>query len=340
MASYITNVIPRTLALTVFLYIVAKPRYRLYLISRFLNMFGFGSLELTSSANTVQLSLKAGNKKVQFADQENITLRQLVDSVVPPVRLNPLLSSGHLQTLYVSLGKGPSAKIHYKRRLFVSDNTTYPGSFTTDWVVPAPSTPEPRDTSLPPRTHNFAEEEFTTFTTSEPTKPLLIVLHGLSGGSHEQYVRHAIQPLTATGGFDAVVINSRGCCYSKLTSSKLFNARSTWDLRQFVKWIRSTWPERRLFAIGFSLGANILCNYLGEEGADCELEAGILVGNPWNLDVSNAILCNSFIGLHVYQRGLAAGLKKLFERHVDVIKQNPDIDVELVRSAKYLYQWD
>jgi predicted alpha/beta-fold hydrolase len=299
-------------------------------------MFGFGTVEYTSSKNTVQLSLK------KPGDNDTITLREVVESVVPPVRLNPLLSSGHLQTLYVSLGKGPSAKIHYKRRLFVSDNTSHPGQFTTDWVIPAPKEPPARDPTLPPRTHDFTEEEFTGFTTGDDnSKPLLIALHGLSGGSHEQYVRHCIAPLTsAEGGFDAVVINSRGCCFSKITTSKLFNARSTWDLRQLVKWIRLTWPERRLFAIGFSLGANILCNYLGEEGADCELEAGILVGNPWNLDVSNAILCNSFIGLHIYQRGLASGLKKLFERNLEVLSQNPDIDVQEVRNAKYLYEWD
>ncbi len=32
-------------------------------------------------------------------------------------------------------------------------------------------------------------------------------------------------------------------------------------------------PNRPLFGIGFSLGANIMTNYVGEEGANCPLKA-------------------------------------------------------------------
>jgi len=46
----------------------------------------------------------------------------------------------------------------------------------------------------------------------------------------------------------------------KITSSILFNARATWDCRQTVKWLRKTFPNRPLYGIGFSLGANILTN--------------------------------------------------------------------------------
>ena len=47
---------------------------------------------------------------------------------------------------------------------------------------------------------------------------------------------------------------------SKITSSVLYNARATWDVRQAVKWLRKTFPNRSLFGLGFSLGANILTN--------------------------------------------------------------------------------
>lgn len=148
----------------------------------------------------------------------------------------------------------------------------------------------------------------------------MIVLHGLSGGSHEQYVRHALASLTTdSGGYAAVVINARGCCYSSITTPVLFNARATWDIRQFVAWARKQWPERKLYAMGFSLGANILANYLGEEGDKCVIEAAMLIGNPWNLDVSNAMLCRTTIGMHVYQRAMGSGLKKVFERFVFIL---------------------
>ena len=107
---------------------------------------------------------------------------------------------------------------------------------------------------------------------SADRRPMLVVLHGLSGGSHETYLRHVIAPLVVTGkeeaaqevdegrGWEAVVVNSRGCARSKITSNVLFNARSTWDVRQVVQWLRKRFPNRPLFGVGFSLGANILTN--------------------------------------------------------------------------------
>ena len=60
------------------------------------------------------------------------------------------------------------------------------------------------------------------------------------------------------GEWEALVVNSRGCAGSKITNSMLYNARATWDVRQTVKWAREKWPRRRMFGVGFSLGANIL----------------------------------------------------------------------------------
>ena len=81
-----------------------------------------------------------------------------------------------------------------------------------------------------------------------------------SGGSHEVYLRHAIAPLVKEGKWEICVVNSRGCAMSKITSGVLYNARATWDVRQAVKWLRSKYPNRPLFGLGFSLGANILTN--------------------------------------------------------------------------------
>ena len=56
------------------------------------------------------------------------------------------------------------------------------------------------------------------------------------------------------------VVNARGCAMSRITSGVLFNARATWDIKQFAQFAREKWPRRKLFACGFSLGANILVN--------------------------------------------------------------------------------
>jgi predicted alpha/beta-fold hydrolase len=92
---------------------------------------------------------------------------------------------------------------------------------------------------------------------------MLVVLHGLSGGSYEVYLKHVLAPLTGLNGegeWEACVVNSMGCANHIITSTVLFNARSTWDCRQTVSWLRKTFPNRPMFGIGFSLGANIITN--------------------------------------------------------------------------------
>lgn len=183
--------------------------------------------------------------------------------------------------------------IHYKRRVFASDDKAFAGHFAVDFVTkPPPAASGEKDAEgnlkvdeglkedpvgvgdhgLPPRTTYFTDEEFNALGSAEDEKPLLIMLHGLSGGSYETYLRHVLEPMVepsaagekaggiSGGEWEAIVVNSRGCAGSKITSSILYNARATWDVRQVVKWARQRWPKRKMFGIGFSLGANIMTN--------------------------------------------------------------------------------
>lgn len=96
---------------------------------------------------------------------------------------------------------------------------------------------------------------------SDDKKPMLIALHGLTGGSHEVYLRAVLAPLiTKENGFAACVINARGCAMSKITTRQLFNARFTGDIRETAKFLKRIYPNRPLFVVGFSMGANILTN--------------------------------------------------------------------------------
>lgn len=118
--------------------------------------------------------------------------------------------------------------VYYRRKVFQADLQEYNGTFAVDFVA-EPS--EKQDESLPPRTVYFSDEEFANYS-SDDSKPMLVILHGLSGGSHEVYLRHTIAPLIEQGGWEICVVNSRGCAGSKITSGVLYNARATWDIRQ------------------------------------------------------------------------------------------------------------
>lgn len=216
--------------------------------------------------NSLVLSKKA---EKSGAAQEKVTLAEICRQITPSrYKLNPFLFSGHLQTAWTVM-KHDSVPVYYKRRMFQSDNPMFSGQFALDFVTEPYKVPEDDDilmdrarkytqeTGLPERTSFFSEDEFSALP-SDDTKPMLVVLHGLSGGSHEIYVRHVLHPLIADGSWEAVVINSRGCAQTRISTGVLYNARATWDVRQAVKSLRKMFPNRPFLGIGFSLGACIL----------------------------------------------------------------------------------
>ena len=293
----------------------------------FLSLFGHAVIKFHYNLQTVEYQDQSGI---------DVSLIDICRRVTPSCQLNPLLFNGHLQTIWTVI-KNDSAPIYYKRKLFQAEDPTFSGSFAVDFVV---DPYEKNDSTLPSRTTLYTDHELECLGSSDK-RPMLVALHGLSGGSHEVYLRKVLAPLFEKGeDWEACVVNARGCALSKVTSSVLFNARATWDVRQVVKWLRKTFPNRPLFGIGFSLGSNILVNvssqifltqeeilrrsllikkfiqYLSEEGSDCMLEAAVVLSNPWNLDVGDKALQRTWFGREVYSKAMGGSLKALFELYV------------------------
>ncbi|KAF7186559.1 putative esterase [Pseudocercospora fuligena] len=307
---------------------------------------------------------------LQTRDGPQRALPEICKDVIPPCTLNPFLFNGHLQTAWTAV-KAAGPAIHYKRRVFEQEDEGFKGHFTVDIVVKPPEESTktsaedggPEDvglredpvrvghTSLPPRTTYFTNEEFEELG-SDDTKPLLVTLHGLSGGSYETYLRHVLEPLVryssagdkaggiSGGEWEALVVNSRGCAGSKITTSILYNARATWDVRQVVKWARKIWPKRPIFGIGYSLGANILTNYIGEEGSNCLLSSAVVVSNPWKLEISNTMLQRTWIGLNVYSKAMGRNMLRLFDTHAEQVMKNKAIKSDEIHKLKYLHEFD
>ncbi|KAI1776055.1 AB-hydrolase YheT [Hypoxylon cercidicola] len=290
---------------------------------------GRAKIDFTTSPKPLSLQEKDGNAT---------DLLQICQSAVPPCQLNPLIFNGHAQTMWTA-AKAHGPPLHYKRKIFEADHAEFNGSFVVDFAVTDPEAEEEADESLTPRTAYFTEDELANMG-SDDSRPMLVVLHGLSGGSHEVYLRHAIAPLIDSGKWEACVVISRGCANSKITTGLLYNARATWDVRQTIKWLKKTYPNRPLFGLGFSLGACILTNYLGEEGSATPLKAAVAVANPWALHISSKMLQSSFIGHHVYQRVLGNAMRALSMRHKEELEKYTDIDTEHLFSLKYLYEFD
>ncbi|KAI9149288.1 putative esterase [Paramyrothecium foliicola] len=288
--------------------------------------FGHATLDFTHAKTPRALTEKNGNET---------DLLKICEKTMPPCNLNPLLFNGHLQTMWTAT-KPHGPQVYYRRKLFEADHSVYKGTFSVDFAV---EPFEGEDPDLSRRTAYFSDEQLQSLP-SDDNKPMLVVLHGLSGGSHEVYLRHAIAPLIESKEWEVCVVNSRGCARTKITSGVLYNARATWDIRQVVRWLRKTFPNRPLFGLGFSLGANILTNYVGEEGSNCEFKAAIACSNPYNLEVSSKMLQNSFIGRELYLRVMGTALKGLVRSHKKELEEFSNLDLEAIENTTYLNEFD
>ncbi|KAJ8131126.1 hypothetical protein O1611_g2498 [Lasiodiplodia mahajangana] len=288
--------------------------------------FGRAKIEFTAAPKSLTLKDREGKET---------SLLQVCRETVPPCNLNPLLFNGHLQTVWTAT-KAHGPPVHYKRRVFEADHAKFKGSFAVDFVT-KPSTES--DESLPPRTTYFGKEELANMG-SDDSRPMLVVLHGLTGGSHEVYLRYAIESLIEDGTWEICVINSRGCAKSRITSGLFYNARATWDTRQMVKWLRKTYPNRPLFGLGFSLGANILTNYIGEEGTECQLKAALVVSSPWDLEIGNKALKSTWIGHEIYLKTLGTSLRTLVNNNKAEIEKYSDVSLSELSKVKYIYEFD
>jgi alpha/beta superfamily hydrolase len=72
-----------------------------------------------------------------------------------------------------------------------------------------------------------------------------------------QYIKHIAFRL-AKEGWNVVVQNHRGLGGISLTSDCVYTAGWTEDLRKVIAHIHSQFPEAPLFAVGTSIGANVL----------------------------------------------------------------------------------
>lgn len=257
--------------------------------------------------------------------------------------VNPLLSTGHAQTAYTALNKFETCdQIHYKREVITVEDVTYPvngrnakydqwkghSTFTVDYVVEELSNdynseahlqykPSHQVYELPPRTQYLNPEHNQDILNDD--RPLLIALHGLSGGSFESYVRSLLHQVSGVG-FDSLVINSRGCANHTITSPQLFCGLWTNDLRYFInEHVKKRWPQKPIYLVGFSLGGSIVANFLGQEKDDVyhNIKGAFVLGAPWDFSDSSHALLESLLGDKIYSPVMSKNLLKLLDKHYE-----------------------
>jgi len=112
----------------------------------------------------------------------------------------------------------------------------------------------------------------------------VLILHGLEGSSSSHYVRGLSCALDRLG-IRSVVMHQRGCSGEPNRLARFYHAGETGDLRVILDHLRQGSAGGRLYAVGYSLGGNILLKWLGTAPDDPLVDAAVAVSVPFRLDI-------------------------------------------------------
>lgn len=115
--------------------------------------------------------------------------------------------------------------------------------------------------------------------------PLVILVHGLTGSENSAYVRASARHLLALG-HRVLRLNLRAAGASRATCGDIYYAGRSQDFRAVLGQLEPALTKNGVFAIGYSLGGNMLLKFLGEEGACATLIGAAAVCAPVDLSLT------------------------------------------------------
>jgi predicted alpha/beta-fold hydrolase len=154
---------------------------------------------------------------------------------------------------------------------------------------------------------------------TKPAKgPVVLVVHGLQGSFDSHYVRGLLSTIESLA-WQGVLMHFRGCSGTINRLARSYHSGDTADLAYVVNLLRQRNPATPIFAVGFSLGANVLLKWLGETGINNEIKAAAAVSVPFRLDLAVDNLRHGFARLYQWYllRSLLRTTRAKFARRSD-----------------------
>lgn len=168
---------------------------------------------------------------------------------------------------------------------------------------------------------------------AEEDSPLVLVLHGLEGSIDSPYAKGMLRALRQAG-FASLFMHFRGCSGVLNRKAGAYHSGKTDDLAYVVSLLRDRFPHRPLFALGYSLGGNVLLKWLGETGPNNPLTGAAAVSVPFLLNRLADKMNQGFA--RVYQRHLVSRLNRKFHEKSQAI---PAL-MELTQGKTYPTFWE
>ncbi|SRR6266700_4161017 len=176
--------------------------------------------------------------------------------------------------------------------------------------------------------------------------PRVILLHGLEGSSNSVYMQ-GLARLVARAGWQATAVNFRTCARDPEHLSRslpnrqprLYHSGDTADLGFVVRTLAEREPSGTLYAVGVSLGGNVLLKWLGEQGPRSRIEAAVTISVPYDLRVAARHLEKGAGRFYAgtFLKTLRAKALDLCQRFTPLAKR---LDVRAIKAARTFHTFD
>lgn len=167
--------------------------------------------------------------------------------------------------------------------------------------------------------------------------PLVVLFHGLEGGSASHYAG-ALMTALARHGWGGAVPHFRGCSGEPNRLPRAYHSGDSAEIDWVLRRMRALFPQRTLFASGVSLGGNALLKWAGEQEGAARDVVQAVAGVCAPLDLTAA------------GRALQQGFSLVYAKHfLGTLKANAGaklarfpglFDGARMHAARNLYEFD
>jgi predicted alpha/beta-fold hydrolase len=215
------------------------------------------------------------------------------------------LPGGHLQTIYArSLAR--RYRVQYRRQRWETPDNDF---IDLDWLDPA----------------------------ADGDK-LIVVFHGLEGYSQSHYAL-SLMTVAAQQRWHGVVPHFRGCSGEANRLKRSYHSGDSREIDWILRRIKNVNAERQVYAVGVSLGGNMLLKWLGEEGSGASdvVRAVAAVSAPLDLVAAAGVLDFGFRRVLYTSHFLKFLRPKALAK---IAAHNLPIDARAIRASMTFRQFD
>lgn len=145
-------------------------------------------------------------------------------------------------------------------------------------------------------------------------RDIAVMFHGLEGSSQSPYAL-AFANYAKMRQKNIVIVHYRGCGGMQNRASKDYHAGDIDEMAYVLDYLSTRFDD--IYAVGVSLGGNMLARYMGSYGNEARCQKAVVVSAPVDL-ASSAKAMHKFVARHVYAPFLLKSLvpKALNKTHI------------------------